>query len=205
MLGWIGDDAELGVAALDRAQAMAAEIDRVIAGRAIVFSTGPEVASGQIEDTNKPWILSRLTEAGYSVTAGENLPDDTTLIAAALREAAEERGFGLIVTTGGVGAEGKDGTVEALLCVDPDAATPHLFFVEQGVGRHRKPGVRIGVGSLTGALIVCLPGPHLEAIEGTRSLVTALGTTREPAGIASAIAATLRRRLHAGASAGRHP
>jgi len=205
MLGWIGDDAELGIAALDRAQTMAAEIDRVIAMRAIVFSTGPEVASGQIEDTNKPWILSRLAEAEYSVTPGENLPDDTTLIAAALREAAEERGFGLIVTTGGVGAEGKDGTVEALLCVDPDAATPHLFLVEQGVGRHTKPGVRIGVGSLAGALIVCLPGPHLEATEGTRALVTALATTREPVDIASAIAATLRRHLHAGASAWRHP
>jgi len=138
------------------------------------------------------------------VTAGENLPDDTTLIAAALCEAAEERGFGLIVTTGGVGAEGKDGTVEALLCVDPDAATPHLFLVEQasadipsrGCASASEPRRR------TDRLH---SGPHLEATEGTRALVTALATTREPVDIASAIAATLRRRLHAGASAWRHP
>ena len=204
MLGWIGDDAERGIAALDRAQEMAEEIDRVIAARAIVFSTGPEVATGQIEDTNKPWIMSRLAGAGYSATAGEDLPDDPTRIAAALREAAEERGFGLIVTTGGVGAEGKDGTVEALLCVDPGAATPHLFLVEQGIGRHAKPAVRIGVGSFAGALIVCLPGPHIEAAEGAQALVAALARTRDPVDIATAIAQRLRQRLHAGALARGH-
>jgi hypothetical protein len=55
MLGWIAADDTEAAEALDRAGVMASEIDRAIAGRAIVFSTGPEVVGGQIRDTNKPW------------------------------------------------------------------------------------------------------------------------------------------------------
>ena len=167
MLGWIGADPVEGAAALERSRAMAAEIDRAITSRAIVFSTGPEVISGQIEDTNKPWITARLRTAGYSVTDGEALPDDRDQIAGALREAAQERGFGLIVTTGG-GAEGKDGTIEALLAVDRDAATPSIFEVQAGHGRHVKAAVRIGVGEAGGAVIACLPGPHSEVRSASR-------------------------------------
>ena len=115
MLGWIATDAQAGREALDRSRDMAAEIERAIASRALVFSTGNEVVSGNIEDTNKPWIVERLRQATFRPTPGPNLPDDTDLIAASFREAAEELGFGLIISTGGVGAETKDGTVEALL------------------------------------------------------------------------------------------
>ncbi|MBI3767492.1 MAG: hypothetical protein HY271_03235 [Deltaproteobacteria bacterium] len=94
MLGWIAADGEEGVAVLDRSREMAAEIERNIASRAIVFSTAPEVISGQIEDTNKPWIAARLRRANFAVTEGPDLPDDGDAIAAAMREAAEERGFG---------------------------------------------------------------------------------------------------------------
>jgi molybdenum cofactor synthesis domain-containing protein len=205
MLGWIAADPVEGRAALDRSRAMAADIAAAIAARAIVFSTGPEVATGQIEDTNKPWIAARLTAAAYRVTAGENLPDDLDAIAFAIREAAEERGFGLIVTTGGVGAETKDGTVEALLSLDPDAATPYLFRVQEGHGRHVKPGVRIGVGQVADALVVCLPGPHDEARLGIESLIDGLGHTRDPGTLADQIAAALRERLRHHHGSKEHP
>src|SRR5207247_6979524 len=87
MLGWIGADAQEGAAALDRSRAMVAEIERNIASRAIVFSTGPEVINGQIRDTNKPWIVERLSDARFKATPGEDLPDDGDAIAAAMREA----------------------------------------------------------------------------------------------------------------------
>jgi molybdenum cofactor synthesis domain-containing protein len=195
MLGWIAADATEGRAALDRSRKMAAEIAATIAARAIVFSTGPEVASGQIEDTNKPWIAARLTAADYRVTEGENLPDDLDAIAFAIREAAEERGFGLVITTGGVGAETKDGTVEALLSLDANAATPYLFKVQEGKGRHVKPGVRIAVGQVTDTLVVCLPGPNDEARLGIEALLDGLGSTRETVALAERIAAALRERL----------
>jgi len=140
MLGWISADTAEATAALDLSREMVAEIERRIASRAIVFSTGPEVITGQIRDTNKPWIIHRLQEDGFAAMPGEDLPDDGDTIAVAIREAVEERGYGLVVTTGGVGAEGKDGTVEALLSIDPDAATPVIFEVEAGHGRHAKPG-----------------------------------------------------------------
>ncbi|CAM3610713.1 molybdopterin-binding protein [Smaragdicoccus niigatensis] len=195
VLGWLAADSAEAAQALDRSIEMASEITRRIASRAIVFSTGPEVISGQIEDTNKPWISERLRGAEFSVTEGRNLPDDSELIAATIRQAGEEGGYGLIITTGGVGAEGKDGTVEALLSLDPEAATPAVFFVEQGHGRHVKGQVRIGVGTVGTAIVVCLPGPHTEATSGTDALLAALKSSREPARLAAAVADTLRARL----------
>jgi molybdenum cofactor synthesis domain-containing protein len=195
MLGWIAADYTEATAALDLGRVMAGQIERAIASRAIVFSTGPEVVTGQIRDTNKPWIAGRLREAGFTVTEGQNLPDDRDVIAAALREAGEELGYGLIVTTGGVGAEGKDGTVEALLSVDADAATPILFAVEQGQGRHTKAQVRIGVGEVGTAIVACLPGPHTEATIGADALIATLAVTRNTHVVADAVATTLRARL----------
>ena len=195
MLGWIGADAIEATASLDRSREMLAEIERRIASRAIVFSTGPEVITGQIRDTNKPWIIHRLQEDGFAAMPGEDLPDDGDTIAAAIREAVEERGYGLIVTTGGVGAEGKDDTVEALLAVDPDAATPAIFQVEAGHGRHVKPRVRIGVGTIGAAVIACLPGPHVEARLGVEALLAGLDSGADKYRIADGIAATLRQRL----------
>lgn len=195
MLGWIAEDADQGRAALDRSREMAADIERSIASRAIVFSTGHEVVAGQIQDTNKPWIIDRLRRAEFRPTAGADLPDDTERIASAIREAAEERGFGLVITTGGVGAETKDGTVEALLRLCPEAHTPYLFTVREGHGRHAKPGVRIGLGEVAGSLVVCLPGPHEEATLGVETLLDGLRTGTPHAELAERIAASLRRRL----------
>jgi molybdenum cofactor synthesis domain-containing protein len=174
---------------------MVAEIERRIASRAIVFSTGPEVITGQIRDTNKPWIIHRLQEGGFAAMPGRDLPDDGDTIAAAMREAVEERGYGLVVTTGGVGAEGKDGTVEALLSIDADAATPAIFEVEAGHGRHVKPQVRIGVGTIGAAVIACLPGPYVEARLGVEALLAGLAGGADKYRMAEGIAANLRQRL----------
>lgn len=195
MLGWVAAAATEGRAALDRSREMAGQIAAAIASRVLVFSTGPEVISGQIEDTNKPWIAERMTAAGYRVSAGADLPDDGDAIALAIREAAEELGYGVIITTGGVGAESKDGTVEALLTLDPQAATPYLFEVEQGVGRHVKPGVRIGVGDVSGATAVCLPGPHAEATVGVEALIEGLTAGLAKDALAEHVASALRARL----------
>ena len=195
MLGWISADATEASAALDRSREMAAEIERRIASRAIVYSTGPEVIAGQIRDTNKPWIIHRLQEDGFASMPGEDLPDDGDIIAVAMREAVEERGYGLVVTTGGVGAEGKDATVEALLSIDPDAAMPAIFEVEAGHGRHVKPRVRIGVGTIGGAVIACLPGPHVEARVGVEALLAGLASGVGKHQLADGIAVGLRERL----------
>ncbi len=195
MLGWIAMDAGEAREALDRASGMAEQIRSRIATRAVVFSTGPEVISGQIEDTNKPTIARRLEEEGYSVAEGAALNDDVDYIAASLREAVEDLGFGLVITTGGVGAEEKDRTIEALLAIDTDAATPYLCKFERGHGRHAKDGVRIGVAQLHDALIVALPGPNDEVEIGMECLVRGLGSKLKKEELAAEIANVLRARL----------
>ncbi|MFO7560353.1 MAG: molybdopterin-binding protein, partial [Desulfobacterales bacterium] len=157
MLGWIALEEKEARAALLRSEKIAWEIQQKISKRAIIFSTGLEIAGGQVEDTNTPMISARLEKEGYKVTCGPTLRDDAVFIAARLYQAAESEGYGLIITTGGVGAEGKDHTVEAVIRLDPDAATPYICKFEKGTGRHVKDGVKIAVGWVAGARIVSLP------------------------------------------------
>lgn len=161
VLGLISLDESERKDLLERSQAMRDEIVERIATRAIVMATGTEVLEGQITDTNTPFLMARLAGLGFQADRGPVLVDDSAVIARALRLAAE-RAYGLAVTTGGVGAEGKDQTVEALTTLDPDAATPYVLKFRKGHGRHKKDGVRLGVGRLEQLLIVCLPGPHDE-------------------------------------------
>jgi molybdenum cofactor synthesis domain-containing protein len=210
MLGWISLDADQARQALDRSQEMAGQIRSRIAMRAIVFSTGPEVIHNQIEDTNGPTVTRWLEEAGYSVSEGAALEDDIDLIAASLREAVEDLGFGLVVTTGGVGAEEKDCTIEALLSIDAEAATPYLCKFERGHGRHVKDGIRLGVAQLHDALIVALPGPNNEVEIGMEYLLRSLASKpkagvekRELAEeIAHALRMRLREKMKSGGSVG---
>jgi molybdenum cofactor synthesis domain-containing protein len=119
------------------------------------------VYNRQIEDTNSPLIKKGLEAEGYSVTVGSTLKDDELLIAGNLRQAIDN-GYGLIITTGGVGAEDKDHTIEAVLALDPEAAAPYVCKFQKGTGRHHKDGVKIAVGHASEALIIALTGPNDE-------------------------------------------
>lgn len=103
MLGWIAFDRDEATEALIRSEKMVEEIRLNLSKRAIVFSTGHEVATGQIRDTNTPTISEALETEGYVVKAGPTLKDDKVLIAGKLRQAVYEDGYALIITTGGVG------------------------------------------------------------------------------------------------------
>lgn len=166
----IHSDGVLGIVALepgevpevlDRTREMTNSILSAVSRRAVVYATGFEVQRGLIEDTNGPYIKSTLEELGFKVTIGPVLEDNKQAVAAAFNSAAN-RGYGLAVTTGGVGAESKDRTVEGLLEVAPDAAMAWLVKYEKGQGRHEKEGVRIAVGQLGLTTMITLPGPHDE-------------------------------------------
>lgn len=196
MLGWIADDTAEMQEALDRSEQMAFQVLARMKKRAVIFSTGQEVASGNIEDTNMPLIAETLIAEGYSVTVGGVLPDDRAIIAGRIRQAITDEGFGLIITTGGVGAEDKDHTVEAVLSLDSQATTPYLTRYEIGKGRHVKDGVRIAVGEHNGSLIVALPGPNDEVVVCLAVLAPALSQGIDKSRLAEAIARRLRERLH---------
>jgi molybdenum cofactor synthesis domain-containing protein len=196
MLGWIALDDDEIQQGLKRSEEMAQEIRQKLSKRVIVFSTGAEVANGQIVDTNKPDIAKRMQKEGYVVTQGPTLKDDEAFIAAHLRQAIENYGYGLVITTGGVGAENKDHTIEAILAIDPEAATPYICRYEKGIGRHHKDGVRVAVGQVFETLIVALPGPNDEVRTSLDVLVRGLSMNLDKYSMAEEIAGHLRNRLH---------
>ena len=161
ILGLISLDKTTGQELLARSRSIGVRIAENIRKRSMVFATGQELLAGEIRDTNTPFLIQALEGEGYQVVKGPTLEDRTGTIASAFQRAAEQ-GYGLLITTGGIGAEGKDQTLEALARMDTHAGMPYILKFRKGKGRHQKDGVRIGVGILEKTLIVCLPGPHDE-------------------------------------------
>jgi len=195
LLSWIALESAEGQKVLRKSEEMAKEIQARLLKTAMVFSSGTEVANGQVMDTNTPTISRRLKEEGYSVKVGPTLKDDEVLIAAHLRQAVDE-GYGLVITTGGVGAEDKDRTIEAGVMVDPEAVAIPVFKYQLGVGRHQhKNTVRIAVGKIFQTLIVALPGPNDEVQLGLESLVKGLASHFSKDQLAENIASSLKERM----------
>lgn len=194
ILGLISLDDDSGKEVLKQTIQMGAEIEARIEKRAMVFATGMEVITNQIRDSNSPFLLESLRDLGYQADQGPILEDKVETIARAFWEAAGD-GYGLVVSTGGVGAEGKDQTLEALSRIDPKAIMPYVLVFRKGSGRHQKDGVRIGVGSLEKTRFVCLPGPHDEVKLAWGVLKDGLESKWENGMLAKALADTLRQKF----------
>ncbi len=202
VLGMIALEVELKEPVLRRLAATAAEVRRRVARRAMVFPSGFEIQRGMIQDTNTPFLIGELTQLGYQAKAGPVLPDDEVAVASTLAAAADQ-GYGLVITTGGVGAEDKDRTIEGILRLDPRAQTPWIVKYHQGQGRHVKAGVRIAVGQVGLCTLVALPGPNDEVRLAMSALARELlgdgGGEEMPLpdreGLAGSIAAVLRERI----------
>lgn len=193
VLGMIALSPLEGKKVVEQSAVIGNEIQNRIRHRVKVFPTGFEVEGGMIEDTNTPFLVKRFTDVGCKVQTHTPLPDDIDSIAGALRMALDQ-GFGLIVTTGGVGAEDKDCSVEGLLKVCPNAATPYIAKFTRGHGRHVKDGIRIGVAKEGLSYVVTLPGPHEEVQLCADVLVESIETQPEPEVLGEQIANLLRER-----------
>jgi molybdenum cofactor synthesis domain-containing protein len=178
---------------LARSAKLAGTVAEAISKRVCIFATGSEVIAGSIEDTNSPFLSKVLTEAGFKAEYGGIIEDSTPAAANAL-EAALMRGFGLVLTTGGVGAESKDHSVEAVLKLDPGAHTPWILKFTPDMKRHHKEGVRIAVGRVGISRLIALPGPHEEVRAGCRALVDGLARGLDDAALAESIASSIRDR-----------
>jgi molybdenum cofactor synthesis domain-containing protein len=194
ILGFISLDERRAKEVVKSSGQMVKEIKRKIARRATVFSTGCEIEQGIIRDTNTPMIAERLRKEGYQVAEGETLDDDEGSIASSIWNAVNS-GFGLIIITGGVGAEDKDRTVEGILSVDPHAAVANIVNFEVGVGRHVKDSVKIAVGELSKTMIISLPGPNDEAKLGLDAVIKGLSQGLSKNALADKVAETLKNRL----------
>lgn len=196
VLGVIGAPAEQAADILANAAKLEAGLQAFVASSVVVLSTGGEVARGEIEDTNHAVIKSVLWQHGYQVDHAGVVEDDEALIAARIGHLLGD-GYGMIITTGGVGAEDKDKTIEAMQRVAPDLSTAVLAQYKVGHGRHVKPHVRVACGRFGETLLVALPGPTREVLAALPALAAAVAEGLPPPIIAEAIATPIRALWHA--------
>ncbi len=191
VLGIIGTNREQAKKAVAEAKRMEEGIRQYASGRVAVVATGAELADGSVKDTNFEAAKEILGAAGFEVEFGGTVGDEDRTIAGRIASLAGE-GFGLIITTGGVGAEEKDRTLEALELLDPNLSTAVLAHYTRGQGRHAKDAVRIGIATLDWSTVISLPGPTHEVRLALPVIVRELKAGTNPNDLVEAIAIPLR-------------
>ena len=170
---------------------MERQIRANVSRRAVVLPTGSEIINGHVRDTNTPFLVDLLRTEGFTVEAGPAIADDLHTAIGALTEAGFA-GNGLVVTTGGTGAESKDCIIEAIQALDPAAATPYVVHYHRGQGRHAKDGVRVAVGCMELTIYVALTGPHREVRLVAPVMIQGLKAGMSNGQLAEAMANVLR-------------
>lgn len=109
--------------------------------RAEIISTGDEVLTGAIVDTNAAFIAEKLTEAGLEVTRQNTVGDDLGTLTDIFKESGKR--VDMVLVTGGLGPTGDDLTSQAAseavgvaLELDQDAlADIEGYFLERNRAR----------------------------------------------------------------------
>jgi nicotinamide-nucleotide amidase len=151
-----------------------------------ILSTGDELLTGQVVDTNSVWLMDRLWDLGVMVRRKTLVGDDRDDLDAAIRETAARAD--LVVMSGGMGPTEDDLTIErvaAVLGVPLELHEPSLRTIEERFRRFGRtmtpnnekqarfprgaevipnrfgtaPGFAVRIG---GAEVVCLPGVPVE-------------------------------------------
>jgi len=151
-----------------------------------LLSTGDELLTGQVVDTNSPWLMDRLWDAGVMVTRKTLVGDHRPVLEAALRETTSRAD--LVVMSGGLGPTEDDLTAECVarvLGAPLELHAPSQAAIEERFKRFGRPmtpnnlkqarfprgatvhpnrwgtapGFSVQVGSAT---LTCLPGVPAE-------------------------------------------
>jgi molybdenum cofactor synthesis domain-containing protein len=191
VLGVIGASADQAARIVDEARLLDDRIRALASRRVAVVSTGTELLDGRVKDTNFEVIRDAFVAAGYEVESGGTVGDDARSIAGRVARLAGE-GYGIIVTTGGIGAEDKDCTVDALTYVDPAVTTAVLASFEAGRGRHVRESIRIAMARVGASLAVALPGPTHEVRTAMVPLLDGLRANCSDRDILESVAEPLR-------------
>ncbi|HEY4011297.1 MAG TPA: MogA/MoaB family molybdenum cofactor biosynthesis protein, partial [Acidobacteriaceae bacterium] len=131
-------------------------------------------AAGLQLDLSGPLLVRLLREAGAQVPDSTVVADDQSLLASALKEAAQRAD--LVLTTGGTGLAERDITPEATLAVC-DRLVPGIADQIRLHGSEQTPFAALGRGvcGIAGrTLIVNLPGSPAGAENGLRSILPLL-------------------------------
>ena len=88
-----------------------------------LLATGDELLTGQVVDTNSPWLMDRLWDAGAMVGRKTLVGDDRAALEAALRETTGRAD--LVIMSGGLGPTEDDLTAECVARVMGVPLEPH--------------------------------------------------------------------------------
>ncbi len=105
-----------------------------------ILSTGDELLTGQVVDTNSAWLMDRLWDLGVMVRRKTLVGDDRDDIDAALRETSGRAD--VVVMSGGMGPTSDDLTTErvaAVLGVPLELHEPSLRTIEERFRRFGRP------------------------------------------------------------------
>ncbi len=131
-----------------------------MAWRVGILTVSDKGARGERKDTSGAAVREMLASLEATVEHYEVVPDEREVIAARLREWADEADLALIVTNGGTGVAPRDVTPEATLEI-VDRLVPGVAEAMRQEGVRHTPMAMIGrgvVGVRGRTLIVNLPG-----------------------------------------------
>ena len=113
------------------------------------------------EDTSGQLLTDRLTEAGHQLAAREIVPDDIYLIRALVSQWIADESIDIVISTGGTGLTGRDGTPEAVeVLFDKKIQGFGELFRQLSYEEIATSTIqsRVTAGVANGTYIFCLPG-----------------------------------------------
>ena len=113
------------------------------------------------EDTSGQLLSDRLTEAGHQLGAREIVPDDIYLIRALVSKWISDESIDIVISTGGTGLTGRDGTPEAVeVLFDKKIQGFGELFRQLSYEEIATSTIqsRVTAGVANGTYIFCLPG-----------------------------------------------
>jgi len=113
------------------------------------------------EDTSGQLLSERLTEAGHQLAARKIVPDDIYLIRAVVSQWIADESIDIVISTGGTGLTGRDGTPEAVeVLFDKRIQGFGELFRQLSYEEIATSTIqsRVTAGVANGTYIFCLPG-----------------------------------------------
>ena len=113
------------------------------------------------EDTSGQLLSDRLTEAGHQLAAREIVPDNIYLIRALVSQWIADEFIDIVISTGGTGLTGRDGTPEAVeVLFDKKIQGFGELFRQLSYEEIATSTIqsRVTAGVANGTYIFCLPG-----------------------------------------------
>lgn len=154
--------------------------------RAVILSTGDELTTGRIADTNAQWLADKLFEMGVDVVAVLTVGDFPERLEWAWRRALELGD--LVISTGGIGPTADDLTTETIGKVLDRPLVEDQASADRIRGFFAARGVEMPLNNLKQALLpdggVIVPNPlgtapGYRVVTGGKHLVVLPGVPRE--------------------------